>query len=108
MCAHVDHRKVFEQLASNGSSANHECLQLCYFLSSLLTDNDFQASEAFLLGDKPFLDLFLGLWAFLQHFVEMEGEELLDGHVFVGDCFYHLLGNDTAEVCTEGGKLCLT
>jgi hypothetical protein len=38
----------------------------------------------------------------------MEGEELLDGHVFVGDCFYHLLSDDTTEVRAEGGKLGFT
>lgn len=49
----------------------------------------------------------LDLWQFWHHFVEVEGEELTDRHVLVGNSFDGLLGNEAAEVGSDCGKLSL-
>ena len=37
----------------------------------------------------------------------MEGEELFDGGVFIGDCFDHFLGNQSTKVCANDWQLSL-
>lgn len=43
----------------------------------------------------------------LHELIEMEGEELFDGGVFIGDCFDHFLGNQSTKVCANDWQLSL-
>lgn len=93
LCAHVDHREVFEQLAANGSSSDHEGLQFFDFLCALTTDHNFDVSELLSFWHVALLQLSLDLWQFWHHFVEVEGEELADRHVLVRNSFDGLLSH---------------
>jgi hypothetical protein len=105
--AHVDHSEVFEQLAADGSSSDHEGIKLLHLACAVLSDDYLEISEIFLSFDGKFLDAFCLFGCFLCELVEVEGPELLYGHVFVSDGLDDLLSDDAAEVGTDGREFCL-
>ena len=99
--SHVDHRKVFEQFATDGSSSNDKSFQLFYLLHTLSSDYNFQISKIFFFLDAKLLKFISFFRYFLNQFIEMECPKLLYWHVLICDGLDNLLRNYSSEICTN-------
>ena len=103
--SHIDHCEILQQFTANSSSPNNEGFQWLDLINTFFSYNNLETSEIFRALDGQLFKLVGFFRDFLNHFIEMEGPELLDRHVFIGDSFDDFLSNNASKVSSNGRQL---